>query len=196
MALLEYNHIREGVHIVLDGEPYEVVSSHVARKQQRKPVNQTKIKHLVTGRVTERTFQSSDKAEAADISKKPIKFLYFKPGNGGRSDEYWFSAENDPSDRFTLPHDMVAHPLKFIKQNGTVDALTFNDDIVGLKLPVKVELKVKEAEPAVKGNTATGATKTVTLETGIKITTPLFINEGDILKINTDTGDYIERVKE
>lgn len=191
--MLEYNQIKERKYIVLDGEPYEVISSHVFRKQQRKPVNNVKIKHMISGRVTERSFGSSEKAEEADVTTKKIKYLYFKPAAGNREAEYWFSAESDPSDRFTLAEPMVAETIPFIKQNDLVEALIFNDEVIGLKLPLTVTLKVKEAEPAVKGNTATGATKRVTMETGLILNTPLFINEGDMLKINTTKKEYIER---
>lgn len=194
MGLLEYNEIREKRHVVIDGEPYEVIDSHVFRKQQRKPVNQVKMRHLVSGRVIERSFGSSEKAEEADITKKNITFLYIKPAAGNKPTEYWFSAENNPGDRFQLSAEMVAHALPFMKPNSVVEGLVFNEEIVSISLSPKVDLKVTEAAPAVKGNTATGATKQVVLETGHTITTPLFINEGDIVRISTATGEYTERV--
>ncbi|PCI30255.1 hypothetical protein COB55_00545 [Candidatus Wolfebacteria bacterium] len=191
--MLEYNQIRERKYIVLDGDPYEVISSHVFRKQQRKPINNVKIKHMVSGRVTERSFGSSEKAEEADVTIKKIKYLYSKIRGGGHAGEYWFSAENDPSDRFTLPETMVEETITFTKQNDLVEALVFNEEVIGLRTPLTVTLKVTEAEPAVKGNTATGANKRVTMETGLILNTPLFINEGDVLKINTVKREYIER---
>ena len=186
--MLEYSEIVERKFIILDGAPYEVVSSHVFRKQQRKPVNATKLRNLLTGKITERSFHQSEKVEEAEIIPREIKYLYTNKG------EYWFSEINDPSKRFKLESEMVGSQGKFLKSNSIVKALVFNEDIIGLKLPIKVELKVTEAPPAVKGDTVTGGTKQVTLETGATINAPLFINEGDVIRINTETEEYAERV--
>lgn len=186
--MLEYNEIVERKFVTLDGAPYEVVSSHVFRKQQRKPVNATKLRNLLTGKITERSFHQSEKVEEAEITAKEIKYLYSNKG------EYWFSEISDPSKRFKLEANMVGAQGKFLKQNSIVKALVFNENIIGLKLPIKVELKVIEAPPAARGDTVTGGTKQVTLETGAVINTPLFVNEGDMIRINTETEEYAERV--
>ena len=186
--MLEYNEIVERKFIILDGAPYEVVSSHVFRKQQRKPVNATKLRNLLTGKITERSFHQSEKVEEAEIISKEIKYLYTNKG------EHWFSEINDPSKRFKLEAEMVGAQGKFLKQNSIVKALVFNENIIGLKLPIKVELKVTEAPPAVKGDTVTGGTKQITLETGAVINAPLFVNEGDVIRVNTETEEYAERV--
>jgi elongation factor P len=192
--MLEYNEITERKYIVFEGEPYEVLSSHVFRKQQRKPVNATKLRNLLTGRIVEHSFHVSDKAEEADISKREVKYLYTNKG------EYWFSEVNDPSERFELPESMIGTAAKFLKENTVVDALIFDDGksdegkIIGLKLPIKMDLKVVEAHPAVKGNTAQGGSKIVKLETGAELQVPMFIKEGDIVRVNTDTGDYTDRI--
>jgi len=187
--MLSYNEITPRTYIVLDGEPYEVITSQVSRKQANKPVNKTKVKNLTTGRVIEKVFHVSDKGEKADIENRKIKYLYSNRG------EYWFADPDNPKDRFNLPEDVVGNMSDFVKENSLVDALVFNDKTIGIKIPIKVELVVKEAPPAVKGNTATGATKQVTLETGMVTNVPLFINEGDIISINTDTGEYTARVE-
>ncbi len=185
--MLEYNEIKERKYIVYEGEPYEVLSSHVFRKQQRKPVNATKLKNLITGNVKEISFHVSEKVEEAEIDSKEIKYLYNNRG------EYWFSDVSDPSKRFSLKDEVVGPVGKFLKANSVVDILSFNKRHVGLKLPIKVELKVVEAPPTVKGDTAKGGTKLVKLENGAEVQTPLFINEGDVIRINTETGDYVER---
>ena len=202
--MLEYNEIKEGKFIVYENEPYEVISSHVFRKQQRKPVNATKLRNVKTGRIVENSFHVSEKAEEADLEKKEIKYLYSKEvparQSGGR--EHWFSEANDPSKRFKLEESMLGNGLKFMKQNGLVEALLFNDprssigqsEIIGVKLPIKTDLKVTEAHPAVKGNTAQNATKVVKLETGAEIQVPMFIKEGDMVRVNTDTGQYTDRI--
>ncbi|MFH1473059.1 MAG: elongation factor P [bacterium] len=186
--MLEYNEITEHKYIIYQGEPYEVISSHVFRKQQRKPVNATKLRNLITGRITENSFHVSEKAEEADINKKEVKYLYHNKG------EYWFCEPNDPSKRFELPEEMLGPSAKFMKTNSIIEALTFDDRIIGVKLPIKVELKVAEAAPAVKGNTAQNATKSVKLETGTEIQVPMFIKEGDTVRVNTETGQYADRV--
>ncbi|MEK7612583.1 MAG: elongation factor P [Patescibacteria group bacterium] len=194
--MLEYNEILPKKVILLDGEPYEVLDAHVFRKQMRKPVNQTKLRHLITGKVTEQAFHQAEKAEEADLSTKPVKFLYANRG------EWWFCAENNPADRFTLAEDLIGAAGQFLKPNSVVDALVFHDPssdlgagkIISVRVPIKMDLVVKEAPPAVKGNTAQGGSKQITLETGATLNAPLFINEGDIVRINTELGTYVERV--
>lgn len=196
MAMLEYNEILKGKVILLGTEPYEVLDAHVFRKQQRKPVNQTKLRHLITGKVTEQAFHVSEKVPEADLALKNVKFLYKNKG------EWWFCAENNPADRFQLSDETVGEQGRFIKPNTIIEALLFDDPaidqdegkIIGLKMPIKVDLKVTEAPPAVKGNTAQGGSKEITLETGVTLQAPLFINEGDIVRINTELGQYVERV--
>ena len=186
--MLEYNEILKGKVILLGDEPYEVLDAHVFRKQQRKPVNQTKLRHLITGKVTEQAFHVSEKAEEADLSTKSVKYLYTNKG------ERWFCAENNPADRFMLSEETIRTGAQFLKPNMLVEALVFDDQIIGIKIPIKMELRVTEAPPAVKGNTAQGGSKLITLETGVTLNAPLFINEGDVVRINTTTGEYVERV--
>jgi elongation factor P len=191
--MLEYNEIKPGKFIIYNGEPFEVTEYHVARTQQRKPQNQTKLKSLLSGRVISISFHAADKVNEADISKKPINFVYANKG------EYIFSDVKDPSNRFSIEEAIIGPQAKFLKGNTVVDALIFTDDddeekIIGVKLPIKMELMVKDAPPAIKGNTASGGGKQVTLETGAVISVPLFIEEGEIVRVNTDTGEYAERV--
>lgn len=194
MAKLEYNEIKPRKYIIFKDEPYEVLESHVARTQQRKPQNQVKLKNLINNKVIPATFHSSETADEADVSKKAIKYLYSNKG------EYWFCEENDPSKRFTINRETIEKEIKFLKENNIVDAKIFtnNEDeesIIGIDLPIKLSLKVASAPPNVKGNTASsGAGKLVTLETGAQVTTPLFIEEGEEIIINTETGEYVERV--
>ena len=194
--MLEYSEITERKYIILDNEPWEVIDSHVFRKQQRKPVNATKLRNLITGRVTERSFHVSEKVEEAEIDKKPVKYLYTKEvparQSGGR--EYWFCEEKDPSKRFELEETVIGSGAKFLKPNILLDAMLFDDKIIGLKLPIKMDLKVVEAHPTTKGNTAQGASKMVKLETGVEIQVPMFIKEGDVVRVNTETGEYADRI--
>ncbi|MBI3633022.1 MAG: elongation factor P [Candidatus Vogelbacteria bacterium] len=186
--MLEYNEITLRKYIIFENEPYEVLASHVFRKQQRKPVNATKLRSLLNGRIVEYSFHQNEKVEEADITSKNVKYMYNSRG------EYWFCEENDPSKRFKLEETLLGDKVKFLKPNSLVEVMVFDEQIVGVKLPIKVELKVTEAAPGVKGDTAKGGMKVVTVETGASINAPLFINEGDIIRVNTDTGEYTERV--
>jgi len=191
--MLEYSEIKERKYIVFEGEPYEILSSHVFRKQQRKPVNAVKMRNLLTGRIVEHSFHVSDKAEEADIRKHEVKFLYENKG------QFWFSDINDPSNRFELQSEMIGPASKFLRANVIVDTLIFDDGseegkTIGIKLPIKMDLKVVEAHPATKGNTAQGALKSVKLESGAELMVPMFIKEGDVIRVNTETGDYTDRV--
>lgn len=188
MAMLSYDEVKERKYIIYEGAPYECLTSHVFRKQQRKPVNATKLKNLLTGKVTEISFHVSDKIEEAEIDKKEVKFLYTNKG------EYWFCEINDPSKRFEIGEEKIGSGAKFLKPNTIVPLLLFGEDIIGVILPVKVELKVTEAHDATKGNTAQGATKAVVVETGATVYVPMFIKEGEMIRINTETGEYTERV--
>src|SRR3989338_5896802 len=186
--MLDYNEVTVHKYIIYENEPWEVIGSHVFRKQQRKPVNAAKLRNLITGRVTEVSFHVSERVEEAEIDKKEVKYLYTNRG------EFWFSDAKDPSKRFQLPEEMIGLGSKFLKPNTIVDAMLFQDRIIGIKFPVKMELKVVEAHDATRGNTAQGATKAVKLETGAEIQVPMFIKEGDIVRVNTETGDYTDRV--
>lgn len=189
MATLSYNEILPKKVILHNGEPFVVLSAHVFRKQQRKPVNQTKLRGLKSGRVVEQTFHQNETAAEADVGIRTITFVY------ARGNEYIFHEVGDPSTRFSLSGELVGPEGRFLKQKSDIEALTFEDEVIGLRIPIKVELVVKEADPAVKGNTAQGATKEVTLETGATLQVPQFIGEGDIIRINTETGEYTERVE-
>ena len=187
--MINYNQLKPGVIFILDGEPYEVTEFNFMRMQQRKPVAQTKIKNLITGKILSRTFQHSDVFEEADIEKKNVKYLY------GHRGEYWFCEANNSANRFKLSQEQIGNAVNFLKPNTIVETLNFNGNILNITLPIKMDFKVIEAPPATRGNTVQSSTKVITIETGAQITVPLFINEGDIIKINTQTGEYAERVE-
>ena len=192
MATLEYSEIRSGKIILHDDEPCEVIDSHVARTQQRKPQNQVKLRSLMSGKVFPATYHVSDKADEADIEKRDVKFLYHNKG------EFWFSNPTNPADRFKLDENLLGNSAKFLKANEIVSALVWtNEDdeekTIGLKLPIKMEFKVKEAPPAVRGDTSKGGNKNIILENGTTLSAPMFITEGDTVRINTETGEYVER---
>lgn len=188
MTVLSYNEILPKKVIIHNGEPCVVVSAHVFRKQQRKPVNQTKLKGLKSDKMIEQTFHQNETVKEADISTRIIIFLYANRG------EYFFCESDNPAKRFSLPEELVGTAGRYIKPKSEVTALVYNDAVIGVTVPIKVELAVTDADPAVKGNTAQGAMKEVTLETGARVMVPMFINPGDIIRVNTETDEYTERV--
>lgn len=193
MALLDYNEIKEGKVIVYNEEPCVVLESHVARTQQRKPQNQVKLKSLINGRTFNETFRSSDTADEADLRKQEVKFLYQNKG------EFWFCDAKDPSKRFALGDDIISsNTQKFLIDNTIATALIFEDDdeqekVIGITLPIKMTFEIKDAPPSIKGNTATGGTKQLTLSNGTIINGPLFLETGEKIIVNTETGEYVER---
>lgn len=193
MSQLEYSEIREKKIIIHDGEPCEVVESHVARTQQRKPQNQVKLRSLISGKVFPATYHVSDSADEADIDKKEVTFLFHNKG------EYWFCDPADKSNRFKLDEVLLGNAVKFLKANSNVTALVWtNEDeeekIIKLSLPIKMEFVVKDAPPAVRGDTSKGGNKVITLENGATLNAPMFIKDGDKISVNTETGEYVERV--
>ncbi len=188
MAILDYNEITAKKCIIYKDEPYEVIESHVARKQAMKPQNQTKLKSLMSGKVLSVSFHAAEKAMEADIESKELKYLYSGKGVS------WFCDPKKPSDRFSLKTEILDGKEGFLKMNTEVTAMLFDEKVIGIRLPIKVDLIVTEAVSAVRGNTISGGTKQVVLETGATINVPMFINEGDVLRINTETGEYSERV--
>jgi len=186
--MLDYNDIKPKKFIILDETPYEVLTAQVFRKQQRKPVDVTKLRNLITGGVRDHSFAVSDKVAEAELEEREIIYLYHHKG------EYWFCEANDKSKRFKLDAEKVQDKIVYVKPNSNVRLLTFGDQLLGLKIPIKLNLKVKEAAPAVRGNTVQGGTKIVILETGLTVNVPMFVNEGDTVVVNTETGEYVERL--
>ena len=160
-----------------------VLETHHLKMQQRRPVVQTKFRNLLSGKHLERNFAQSDVFEVADVARKEVKFLY------NHRDEYWFVDPKDSSKRFELAAELIGDQTKFLKPNTILEALSWNDDIININLPIKMEFKVVEAPPSIKGDTATGGTKVVKLDTGAEINAPLFVNKGDSIIANTETGD-------
>lgn len=172
----------------MNGEPYEVLETNFVRMQQRKPVVQGKIKNLLTGKVVSRTFHQSENFEEAEIEKKEAVFVYEHRG------KYIFSEPGNAGARFELDENTIGEQTKFLKPNTTVTRYIFNDKVINIALPIKIDYLVKEAPPNIKGDTATGGNKIVTLENGLEMAVPMFINQGDTIRVNTQIGEYTERV--
>lgn len=186
--MIAYNELKPGTIFIFDNEPYQVLEFGFMRMQQRKPVAQTKIKNLITGKVLNRNFQHTDNFEEAEIDRKKVKFLY------AHRDKFVFCELNNPSARFELSIECLDEKAKFLKPNAEMETVNFKGKIISVNLPIKMQFKVIEAPPSIKGNTAQGGNKTIKIETGASINAPLFVEEGDIIEINTQTGEYTGRV--
>jgi len=186
-VLPSLNSIKVGLNLLVNDEPYQVQTANFVRMQQRKPVMQTKLKHLISGKVLEISFKPGDRVEEADLEKKRADFLYQDPTGIHFMD-------NESFEQFTLELDALGKRALLLKEGMTVEVLYFNGKPVTISLPPKVELKVTDAPPGIKGDTAGSVTQPITLETGLVINAPLFVKEGDIVRINTETVEYVERV--
>lgn len=187
--MLTYSDLKKGIQIIIDGQPYEILETRLMKKARGQAVLQTKIKNLITGHLFSRNFQSGESFEEAEISKFKAKFLYSHRGR------YFFSEKENPSKRFDLGVEKIGEKAKFLKPGQIVEGLIFKEKIINISLPIKVQLKVIEAPPTIKGERAQAGTKQVTLETGTPINVPPFIEEGDIIEVNTETGEYVKRIE-
>src|SRR3989344_601725 len=187
--MLSYTDLKQGTIFVRDGEPCRVLEYEFIRMQQRKPVVQLKIRKLISGKAIPMTAYPSDTFEEAEISTGEARFIYESLGT------YWFHPVGNPKERFSLTADAIGEQVKFLKPGIQIKAFRFGEQIIAVELPVKIEVAVTEAPPSVRGNTAQGGMKTVTVETGAKVLTPLFIESGDLIRVNTQTGEYSERAQ-
>ena len=191
MAKLQYNELTAKKTVVMDGDPYVVLDNTIIKKGRGKASNNVKMKNLRSGGVVEKTFHQADVLKEADLEKRDIVFIFHNAGKG----EYMFHSSGNPGDRFPLTDDIVGPEGKWLKEKSELKAKVFDDEVMGVEIPIKVELMVSEASEAVKGNTSSGATKEVTVETGATLQVPQFINQGDIIAINTETSSYTERIE-
>ena len=181
------NDIKQGLIINYENEPYLVVGANFMRKSQGKPVMQTKMKSLLSGKTLEVSFKPGDKVEEADVKRRPAQFLY------ADADDVHFMNE-ETFEQFSLPRKGIGEKVIYLKEGESVDVVYFDNKPLTIQLPIKVTLTVAEAPEGAKGDSAQGrVTKVATMENGLKVNVPLFINEGDVIKVNTETGDYVER---
>ena len=185
--MLNFNEIKTGKVIKVNGEPYVIIKTDHHKMGRGGAVLKIKCRNLINGNVLERTYQGAEKAEEAGTKTKKANFMYKD------KDEAYFM-DNESYEQFNLPVEEIGEPSKFLKDGTDVDVLYFEDKPVTISLPIKMEFKVVSAPPGVKGNSAGNVNKQVELETGALINVPMFIEEGDMIRLNTDTGEYVERV--
>jgi elongation factor P len=185
--MIDAGELRKGVVIELDGEIYQVLEYQHSKMQQRQPVVKLKLRGVRTGNFVERNFQSGDKVAAVFLEHRPVQYLY--------SDGHLYNfMDNETYEQIVLTAAQVGDDTKYLKEGLELEILTCKGATVAIELPASVELRVTETEPGFKGDRATAGTKAAKLETGVSIQVPLFINTGDIIKINTRTGAYSEKV--
>ncbi len=188
--MLSYSELTKGKIITINDQPYEIVEAQSVFKGRGHSYLQTKLKNLATGAVISKTIQPREEFEEANIEKKEAKFIYNNKG------KFVFSEVGNPSNRFELTTEQIGEESKFLKPNEIVETILFNDKIINVKLPIKVQLKVIEVTPGVKGDRAASGSKSITLENGTIMNAPLFINEGDVIEINTERGEYVRRIND
>jgi elongation factor P len=188
MAVLGHTDLKVGTLVELDGVPYRVTDYTHKAMGRGGAVVQVKIKNLLNGGVVEKSFRSSDKIGSADVSRENMQMLY-RDGSG------LVFMNNETYEQETVDQDVLGDQAKYVAEGATVTLLYFNGKVIGLEMPNAVFLEVVETEPGAKGDTATTALKPAKLETGVPVMVPLFVNEGDKIKVNTLSGAYLERAK-
>jgi len=186
MATYSTNQFKNGLKIILDGDPCSIIENIVVKPGKGQAFNRVKTKNLKTGRVLERTFKSTESVEAADVEEMSVEYLY----NDG---EYWHFMEPTSFEQYAANAVAVGDTANWIKGQETCSMVLWNGEPISITPPNFVELAVTQTDPGLKGDTAQGATKPATLETGTEVKVPLFVDEGDILKIDTRTGEYVSR---
>lgn len=185
--MFSVNDFRTGITIELEGNLYTVVEFQHVKPGKGAAFVRTRLKNVKTGYTVEKTFRGGEKVMRALVERRTMSYLY-------RSDDDFTFMDNENYEQITLSMDFIGDGAKWLKEGTEVNVLLHNDSAIGVDVPTFVELKVVKTEPGFKGDTATGATKPATLETGATIQVPLFINEEDVLQIDTRTGEYLKRV--
>ncbi len=179
---------KKGLKVEIDGTPYVITDFLHVKPGKGGAFVRTKLKNLLTGRVIDQTFRSGEKIKKPDLMERQMQYLY-------RQDDNFYMMDNETFEQIFITADQMGEAALFLSENLNVQVLFFNQQPVTVELPTFVELTVAETEPGVRGDTAAGGSKPATLQTGAVIQVPLFINEGDRIKVDTRTGEYIERAK-
>lgn len=178
---------RKGLKIEMEGEPVVIVDFQHVKPGKGGAFVRTKMKSLISGNVLEKTFRSGEKVDVPDLEEKKMSFLY-------KDEEGYCFMDSQTYEQMTLTKDQIGDALGYIKENVEVEVLLHNGTPIGVELPMFLNLQIVETDPGVKGNTVSGGSKPAKLETGLTIQVPLFVNEGEVVKVDTRTAQYIERV--
>ncbi len=183
---MDISDIKLGSIILYNNEPFQVIWSNRMRTAQRKPVMQTKLRNILSGKVIEYSFKFGEKIDEADVAREKANFLYADA-------EGTHFMNNETFETVDMPKDVTLDQEKYLKEGMEVQILRFNGKPMSVELPIKIDLKVTDAPPSVVGNSGGNITKPVTLETGLVVNAPMFIKEGDVVRVDSRTGEYVER---
>ncbi len=184
---MDTSDIRKGLKMMVDGKPFTVVDFQFVKPGKGQAFTRVKVKSLVDGAVLERTYKSGEKIEKADVEDRAMQYIYPEDGNFVFMDE-------SSGEQITVPGEKMEDDAKWLSDGMTVDVTLWNGQPIGINIPGSVVLQIVSSEPGIKGDTASGATKPATLSTGAVVQVPLFINEGEWIKVDTEGGKYMERV--
>ena len=185
---INFSDLSRGLVIELDGQPWQIMDYERHKMQQRAPVTRIKMKNLMTGAVVERTFQRYDTAfSVADMDNRQAQYLY-------TDGEFFHFLDQETFDQYELTKEVLGDNLNYLKEQMVIEVIFYNGSAIGVNLPTHVELEVKDTPPAFRGDTAQGGNKPATLETGLRITVPMFITPGTVVRVDTRNGEYTERV--
>lgn len=184
--MISVNDFKTGLTVEVEGNIWRVLDFQHVKPGKGAAFVRSKLKNLRNGAIQEKTFRAGEKVGRAQIDNMKMQYLY------ADGDSYVFM-DNNSYEQIEIPADQLEYELKFLKENMPVSIMMYGNETLGVELPKTVELEVTETEPGIKGDTASGASKTATLETGITIQVPLFVNQGDMLVVNTDEGSYVSR---
>ena len=185
--MIDAGELKKGISIELDGQLYQVLDYQHIKIARGSAQVRLKLRDVRAGHTTERVFQASQKFARAFLERRPVQYLY-------NDDSLYYFMDTETFEQMPLDKDMVGNALNYLKDELNLEMLTYRGEAIGIELPISVELQIEETGPGFKGNTASAGSKPATLETGITIQVPFFINAGDIVKVDTRTGEYQERI--
>lgn len=184
--MISVNDFRTGSTIEVDGDIWRVLEFQHVKPGKGAAFVRTKLRNLRNGNITEKTFRGGERVKRAQIDNVKMQYLY------ADGSSYVFM-NNETYDQIEISGDQIEYELKFLKENMELHIMSFEGEVLGVQLPVTVELEVTETEPGIKGDTASGGSKPATLETGLVVQVPFFVNQGDVLVVNTEEGEYVSR---
>lgn len=185
--MINVGEIRKGIIIELDGQLYSIVDFQHIKMGRGSAQVRLKLRNVRTGAVIDRSFQATEKFQRVRLDHRTVQYLY----NDG---ERYYFMDTESFDQFPLTPDQLGDAVNYLKEGITLELLSYNDQPIGVELPITVDLKVVETEPGFRGDTATGGTKPAKVETGLTVQVPLFVNQGETIRVDTRTGSYLERV--
>lgn len=189
MATYNTSQFKSGLKLMLDGEPYSIVENEFVKPGKGQAFNRVKLRNLKTGKVLDRTFKSGESVEAADVLETELQYLY-------SDGDYWYFMDMETFDQVAAPETALAGAEKWIREQDVCNVILWNGEPIQVDPPAFVELAVTETDPGLRGDTSSGGTKPATVETGAVVRVPLFIEEGEVLKIDTRKAEYVGRVKD